>query len=100
MMTGHINDGQHRRSEYLAMARLDNPHGSPFMVKEEQLQWLKNDLAKINKDTLIMVFSHSPLYKVFKPWNFWTDDAEQVQAILKPFNNVMVLHGHVHQVLY
>jgi 3',5'-cyclic AMP phosphodiesterase CpdA len=84
----------------LAMARLDNPEGSPFMVKEEQLAWLKKDLAKIKKDTPLIVFSHSPLYKVFKPWNFWTDDAEAVQAILKPFKNVKVLHGHVHQVLY
>jgi len=84
----------------LEMARLDNPNGSPFMVKEEQLAWLKNDLAKLKKDTPLVVLSHSPLYKVFKEWNFWTDDAEQVQALLKPFNKVAVFHGHVHQVLY
>ncbi len=30
---------------------------------------------------------HSPLYKFYKPWNFWTDDADEVQAILKPFEN-------------
>jgi 3',5'-cyclic-AMP phosphodiesterase len=82
------------------MARLDNPNGSPFMVKEEQRNWLKGDLAKLKKDTPLVVLSHSPLYKVFKPWNFWTDDAEQVQALLKPFKNVTVFHGHVHQVLY
>ncbi len=82
------------------MARLDNPHGSPFMVKDAQRAWLKNDLAKISKDTPLVVLSHSPLYKVFKPWNFWTDDAEKVQALLKPFRQVTVFHGHVHQVLY
>jgi 3',5'-cyclic AMP phosphodiesterase CpdA len=70
------------------------------MVKEKQRQWLQKDLEKIGKDTPIVVLSHSPLYKVFKPWNFWTDDAEEVQAIIKAFNNVTVLHGHVHQVLY
>jgi len=84
----------------LQMARLDNPNGSPFMVKEEQRAWLKKDLAKIKQETPIIVLSHSPLYKIFKPWNFWTDDAEQVQAILKPFKDVKILHGHVHQVLY
>jgi Icc protein len=84
----------------LQMARLDNPNGSPFMVKEEQRAWLKKDLAKIKEDAPIVVLSHSPLYKIFKPWNFWTDDAEQVQAILKPYKNVKILHGHVHQVLY
>ena len=82
------------------MARLDNPQGSPFMVKDEQRAWLKKDLEKVPLDTPVVVLSHSPLYKIFKPWNFWTDDAEQVQAILQPYNRVTVLHGHVHQVLY
>ena len=82
------------------MARLDNPQGSPFMVGKEQIEWLKKDLAGVSKDTPLIVFSHSPLYKIFKPWNFWTDDAEQVQAVLKPFKKVNVLHGHVHQILY
>jgi 3',5'-cyclic AMP phosphodiesterase CpdA len=70
------------------------------MVKQEQLEWLKKDLAKADKETPLIVLSHSPLYKVFKEWNFWTDDAEQVQALLKPFKQVSVFHGHVHQVLY
>ena len=37
--------------------------------------------------------------QVYRPWNFWTDDAEQVQAILKRFNHVTVIHGHTHQLL-
>ncbi len=82
------------------MARLDNPQGSPFMVGEEQIGWLKKDLSKISHDTPLIVLSHSPLYKVFKPWNFWTDDAEKVQALLRPYKKVTVLHGHVHQILY
>ena len=82
------------------MARLDNPNGSPFMVKDEQIAWLKKDLKNIPKDTPIVVMSHSPLYKIFKPWNFWTEDSEKVQAVLAPFDKVTVLHGHVHQILY
>ncbi len=83
-----------------AMARLDNPNGSPFMVGDKQREWLKNDLAKISKDMPVIVFSHSPLQKIYKGWNFWTDDAEQVQALLKPFKKVTVLYGHVHQIQY
>ncbi len=45
------------------------------------------------------MFSHSPLYKLYRPWNFWTDDAEDVQALLQRFDRVTVLHGHTHQVL-
>jgi 3',5'-cyclic AMP phosphodiesterase CpdA len=81
------------------VAGLDDNRQSPFTVGEEQRAWLKADLAKIDKKTPIIVFSHSPLYKLYKAWNFWTDDADEVQAILKPFKTVSVIHGHTHQLL-
>jgi 3',5'-cyclic AMP phosphodiesterase CpdA len=84
----------------LEMAGLDNPNGSPFMVGEKQREWLKTDLAKVKKDTPVVVFSHSPIQKIYKGWNFWTDDAEQVQALLAPFDQVNVVYGHVHQIQY
>lgn len=84
----------------LAMARLDNPQGSPFLVGKEQRTWLKNDLKKVKKNTPIVMCSHSPIQKIFKNWNFWTDDAEEVQALLKSFNKVTVIYGHVHQIQY
>jgi len=84
----------------LEMAGLDNPNGSPFMVGKKQRDWLRKDLDKVKKDTPIVVFSHSPIQKIYKGWNFWTEDAEEVQALLKPFNDVTVIYGHVHQVQY
>jgi hypothetical protein len=82
------------------MAGLDNPNGSPFMVGEKQRAWLKADLDKLPKSTPLVVFSHSPLQKLYKGWNFWTEDAEQVQALLAPFDKVNVIYGHVHQIQY
>lgn len=82
------------------MAGLDNPLGSPFMVGEKQRAWLKADLDKVDKNTPVVVFSHSPLQKIYKGWNFWTDDAEELQALLKPFKKVNVFYGHVHQIQY
>jgi len=82
------------------MAGLDNPNGSPFMVGEKQREWLRKDLAKVDKNTPVVVFSHSPIQKLFKNWNFWTEDAEQVQALLKPFKSATVVYGHVHQIQY
>jgi len=82
------------------MARLDNPNGSPFMVGDAQRVWLKKDLDTVSTNTPLVVFSHSPLQKIYKGWNFWTDDAEQVQALLEPFDKVTVLYGHVHQIEY
>ncbi|WP_432822948.1 metallophosphoesterase [Trichloromonas sp.] len=84
----------------LEMAGLDNPNGSPFMVGEEQRKWLKGDLDKVKKTTPVVVLSHSPLQKIYKGWNFWTEDAEELQGMLKPFNKVTVLYGHVHQIQY
>jgi 3',5'-cyclic AMP phosphodiesterase CpdA len=84
----------------LEMAGLDNPNGSPFMVGDKQRAWLSKDLAKVKKDTPVVVFSHSPIQKIYKGWNFWTEDAEEVQALLRPFENVTVVYGHVHQIQY
>ncbi len=84
----------------LEMAGLDNPNGSPFMVGEKQRAWLAEDLAKVSKETPLVVFSHSPIQKIYKGWNFWTDDAEQVQALLQPFKTPTVVYGHVHQIQY
>jgi hypothetical protein len=84
----------------LEMAGLDNPNGSPFMVGEKQRAWLAKDLSGVAKGTPVVVFSHSPIQKIYKGWNFWTDDAEEVQALLQPFNDVTVIYGHVHQIQY
>jgi Icc protein len=81
------------------VAGLDNGAQRPFTVGEEGRKWLAADLAKVAKSTPIVVFSHSPLYKLYKKWNFWTDDAEDVQALLEPFQKVTVIHGHTHQLL-
>jgi 3',5'-cyclic AMP phosphodiesterase CpdA len=89
--------GERRMNE---MAGLDNPNGSPFMVGEKQREWLANDLKKVARDTPVVVFSHSPIQKIYKGWNFWTEDAEEVQALLAPFNKVNVMYGHVHQIQY
>lgn len=84
----------------LEMAALDNPNGSPFMVGDKQREWLAKDLAAIAKGTPVVVFSHSPIQKIYKGWNFWTEDAEEVQALLQPFDDVTVVYGHVHQIQY
>lgn len=50
--------------------------------------------------TPVVMLSHSPLQKIYRGWNFWTEDAAQVQALLKPFKKINVLCGHVHQIQY
>lgn len=81
------------------VAGLDNGIQSRFEVGAEQREWLKKDLERLPNDQPVIVFSHSPLYKYYRPWNFWTDDADEVQAILRRFDRVVVIHGHTHQLL-
>ena len=81
------------------VAGLDNGVQSRFEVGDAQRKWLSDDLSKVPHTTPLLVFSHSPLYKYYHDWNFWTDDAEQVQAILQPYDKVTVVHGHTHQML-
>jgi 3',5'-cyclic AMP phosphodiesterase CpdA len=91
--------GMNPMERMLAMAQLDNGDGRPFQVGAEQREWLEKDLAGVSKETPLIVFSHSPLYKIYRRWNFWTDDAEEVQKILAPFRSVSVVHGHTHQMI-
>jgi 3',5'-cyclic-AMP phosphodiesterase len=81
------------------VAGLDNATQSRFEVGQAGRDWLKKDLARVSPDTPLLVFSHSPLYKYYRDWNFWTEDADEVQAILRPYKQVTVLHGHTHQML-
>ena len=82
------------------MAGLDNPNGSPFMVCEKQMKLLGDDLKNVKKDTPIVIFSHSPLQKIYKGWNFWTEEADEIQKMLRPYDKVNVIYGHVHQIQY
>ena len=81
------------------VAGLDNGVQSRFEVGAAQRAWLQQDLTHVSHSTPLLVFSHSPLYKYYRDWNFWTDDADEVQAILRPYQHVTVIHGHTHQLL-
>lgn len=82
------------------VAGLDNGVQSRFEVGKDEREWLRKDLANVPHGTPLLVFSHSPLYKYYRNWNFWTEDAEEVQALLRPYEKVTVIHGHTHQMLF
>ncbi|MGC0154736.1 metallophosphoesterase family protein [Chromobacterium vaccinii] len=66
---------------------------------DEQLAWLKRDLAGLSRSTPIVVLAHIPLWTIYEPWGWGTADADQVMALLRPFGSVTVLNGHIHQVM-
>jgi Icc protein len=66
---------------------------------QEQLDWLKQDLQSRTSSTPIVVYAHVPLWSVYPTWGWGTDDAGQALTLLRRFDSVTVLNGHIHQVL-
>ena len=66
---------------------------------DEQIGWLKNDLAARKADTPVVVFGHVPLFAAAPEWGWTTSDGVKAIALLRRFNAVTVLNGHIHQVL-
>lgn len=68
-------------------------------IGDEQLEWLRRDLAPLTASTPIVVFAHIPLWTVYPQWGWGTRDGERMLALLKRFGSVTVLNGHIHQVM-
>ncbi|MBV9851314.1 MAG: metallophosphoesterase [Armatimonadetes bacterium] len=64
-----------------------------------QLEWLAQDVRGLAASTPIVVFAHIPLWTVYPPWGWGTDDGAQALSYLKRFGSVTVLNGHIHQTL-
>jgi hypothetical protein len=76
---------------------IDNVSDPAARIGEQQLAWMKADLARQPNDGRIVVFTHRPLFDLYPKWDWATRDGEQAIAILKPYSNVTVFYGHIHQ---
>nr|WP_242207479.1 MULTISPECIES: metallophosphoesterase [unclassified Pseudomonas] len=65
----------------------------------EQLAWLADDLRAVSSSTPIVVFTHIPLWTIYQPWGWGTEDGDQAIAMLRKYGSVTVLNGHIHQVI-
>src|SRR5882724_7017391 len=73
--------------------------GTMTSLGDEQIAWLKKDLASVSHSTPIVVLGHIPMWTVYAQWGWGTADADQALALLRPYGSVTVLNGHIHQVL-
>ena len=69
------------------------------LLGRDQLEWARTDLAKQRPSTPVVVFAHIPLYAVYPDWGWTTDDFSELLTMLRRFDSVTVLNGHIHQVL-
>jgi 3',5'-cyclic AMP phosphodiesterase CpdA len=91
------HDGVH----FVALNNVANlKPGGMAHIGDEQLAWLKRDLAGLPASTPIVVLGHIPLWTVYEQWGWGTDDSAQALALLKRFGSVTVLNGHIHQILH
>jgi Icc protein len=68
-------------------------------IGDQQMAWLKNDVAKLAASTPIVLFAHIPLWAAYPEWGWGTRDSAQALNLLKRFGSVTVLNGHIHQVM-
>ena len=76
---------------------LDNVSDSGARIGDEQLAWLKADLARQRADARIIVLTHRPLFSLAPAWDWATRDGDQAIALLMPYQNLTVFYGHIHQ---
>jgi len=79
---------------------LDNVSDPGAKIGEEQLAWLKADLAGRDPQAPLVVLTHRPLFDLAPQWDWATRDGAQAIALLMPFQHVTVFYGHIHQALH
>ncbi len=73
--------------------------GQTAQLGPDQIKWLLDDLKSVSNSTPIVVFSHIPLWTVYQPWGWGTEDGDQALALLRRFGSVTILNGHIHQII-
>jgi 3',5'-cyclic AMP phosphodiesterase CpdA len=73
--------------------------GREATLGADQLAWLADDLRAVTASTPIVVFTHIPLWTIYQPWGWGTEDGDQAIAMLRKYGSVTVLNGHIHQVI-
>jgi len=76
---------------------LDNVSDPGSKLGEAQLQWLSDDLKKLDKDSRIVVLTHRPLFDLAPDWDWHTRDGAKAIDLLMPYSSVTVFYGHIHQ---
>ena len=84
----------HKGVHFIVLDNVSDPRSN---VGELQLRWRNDDLKKLDKDSRIVVFTHRPLFDLYPEWDWYTRDGTKAIELLKPYSNVTVFYGHIHQ---
>lgn len=84
----------HKGIHFIALDNVSDPRGQ---LGQQQLAWLEANLKQLDRSTAIVVLTHRPLFALYPKWGWATRDGEQALELLKPFEQVTVFYGHIHQ---
>ena len=84
----------HRGIKFIALDNVSDPGAS---VGDTQIDWMKSQLAKVDKDAPVVILAHRPLFDLAPQWDWATTDGANVISVLEPYKHVTVFYGHIHQ---
>ena len=84
----------HKGVHFIAIDNVSDPGAK---IGDDQLAWLRADLAARDNKAPIVVLTHRPLFDLAPKWDWATRDGAQAVELLMPFPNVTVFYGHIHQ---
>jgi 3',5'-cyclic AMP phosphodiesterase CpdA len=73
--------------------------GGLASLGQDQIAWLKDDLAGRSASQPLVLFAHMPMWSIYDPWGWGSSDSDQVLALVRRFGSVTVLNGHIHQIV-
>ncbi|MCW2131590.1 Calcineurin-like phosphoesterase [Arthrobacter sp. VKM Ac-2550] len=90
------------KAHVVALSTIEYPTKVPakksnytYGLGERQLEWLRNDIAQVPKNKVIVLASHSPLLEFFYSNSHTTKQLKEIYEILEG-REVIALGGHTH----
>jgi hypothetical protein len=84
----------HKGVHFVVLDNVSDPAGA---VGGTQLDWLRADLARVDKEAPVVVLTHRPLFDLYPDWDWATRDGAAVVDALMAHEYVTVFYGHIHQ---
>jgi 3',5'-cyclic AMP phosphodiesterase CpdA len=84
----------HKGVHFVVLDNVSDPNSS---LGEEQIEWLRADVSKLDKEAPIVILTHRPLFDLYPSWDWVTKDGGRALEALAPYRHVTVFYGHIHQ---
>lgn len=93
----------HKGVHFVVLNSVQRDSAHTYLINNEQLQWLENYLAKIGKETPLVVTTHVPFQSLYYPAiegkiipTDMLENFKQVWDLLLNYNLKAILQGHQH----